>query len=197
MSSATTAPEFVPASLDATKWENVAPYYTDLTARTLNSAADLERLILDRSMLDATTGEAEANLYIEMTRHTDDPAVQKAYADFVSTVEPSLRKAAFTLDQKIVQSPFTKSLDTKRYAVYLRNLAVDVELFRAENVAIQTELSQLDQRYKSTRWRRWAATSKIPIARCAKQHGAQHNCVVRRIVMRSMRSTMRCSRSVT
>ena len=147
MSSATTAPEFVPASLDATKWENVAPYYTDLTARTLNSAADLERLILDRSMLDATTGEAEANLYIEMTRHTDDPAVQKAYADFVSTVEPSLRKAAFTLDQKIVQSPFTKSLDTKRYAVYLRNLAVDVELFRAENVAIQTELSQLDQRY--------------------------------------------------
>lgn len=147
MSSATAVNEFVPASLDATDWANIAPFYAQLAARDVQSAQDLERLILDRSMLDSTTGEAEANLYIEMTRHTDDPAVQQAYASFVTNVDPHMRKAAFELDQKIVRSSFAQELPTQRYAVYLRNLAVDVELFRPENVAIQTELSQLDQRY--------------------------------------------------
>ncbi len=147
MPSVPAANEFVPATLDATDWANIAPYYEALTTRGVHSAQDLEQLILDRSTLDATTGEAEANLYIEMTRHTDDTAIQKAYADFVSNVEPNMRKAAFELDKKISRSPHASGLPLPRYAIYLRNLAVDVELFREENVSIQTELSQLDQRY--------------------------------------------------
>ena len=119
MSSATTAPEFVPASLDATKWENVAPYYTDLTARTLYSAADLERLILDRSMLDATTGEAEANLYIEMTRHTDDPAVQKAYADFVSSPSGANRPRARLVSNLLSQSPADGILNNRDWSAFV------------------------------------------------------------------------------
>jgi hypothetical protein len=110
MSTATTpakhppASAFVPAELDGTKWENLAPYYEQLVGRTVHDAAALERLLLDRSELDACAEEAAANLYIEMTRHTDDKLAQQRYLGFVEAVEPELKKVGFALDRKIVES---------------------------------------------------------------------------------------------
>ena len=40
-----------------------------------------------------------------------------------------------------------KSLDQDRYGVLLRGTRTSVELFREENVPIQTELALLDQKY--------------------------------------------------
>ena len=66
------ASTFVPAVLDGSKWPALEPYYAQLIGRTLHDSASLERLLLDRSELDAAAEEAAANLYIQMTRHTDD-----------------------------------------------------------------------------------------------------------------------------
>jgi oligoendopeptidase F len=138
---------FVPATLDATSWETLAPLYNQLLSRTLKCSDCLENLILDRSELDAAASEAEANLYINMTRHTSDTAAQDAFTAFVDNVEPNLKRVAFELDRKIAGSPFAGDLDQGRYGVLLRRLHVDVELFREENVALQTEVTKLDQEY--------------------------------------------------
>ncbi len=138
---------FVPAVLDATRWETLGPLYQKLLDRKLTCEHCLENLLLDRSELDAAAGEAEADLYIATTRRTDDEATQQAYATFVEEVEPKLRAVSFELDRKIVGSPFAKDLDQGRYGVLLRRLAVDVELFRAENIPLQTECTKLDQEY--------------------------------------------------
>ena len=45
--------DFVPADLDATRWENLEPLYQALIDRTLNCKNCLAALILDRSELDA------------------------------------------------------------------------------------------------------------------------------------------------
>lgn len=82
-----TTSDFVPADLDATKWDNLEPLYRALVDRVLKCPTCLKNLILDRSELDAATSEAMANLYIETTRHTDDEAVQKAFEEFVQNVE--------------------------------------------------------------------------------------------------------------
>jgi oligoendopeptidase F len=142
------ASEFVPADLDATQWKNLQPLYQALVDRPLRCPNCLEQLLLDRSELDAAASEAQAVLYINMTCHTDDERAKKAYLDFVEQVEPELKKIGFELDKKIVNSPHASKLDQRRYGVLLRNLKADVDIFRPENVPLQTQDTKLAQQYE-------------------------------------------------
>jgi oligoendopeptidase F len=144
---ASSAFRFIPPTLDATQWPQLEPLYRKLLDRTLKCPNCLEKLILDRSELDAAAGEAEANLYIAMTCHTDDADIKGRFLKFVEEVDPQLKKFGFELDRKIVESPHAKALDQQRYGTLLRSLEREVKLFREENVAIQTEITKLDQRY--------------------------------------------------
>jgi len=151
MSTATPAPptafRFIPATLDATQWSQLEPLYQKLLDRTLKCANCLEGLILDRSELDAAAAEAEANLYIAMTCHTDDADIKARFLKFVEEVDPNLKRVGFDLDRKIVESPHASALDQARYGTLLRSLKQEVKLFRAENVPLQTEVTKLDQQY--------------------------------------------------
>ncbi len=143
-----TASNFVPVELDASKWENLQPLYQGLIDRELKCNGCLEALLLDRSELDAAASEAYANLYINMTCHTDDEQAKDAYLALVENVLPQLKKAGFELDKKIVSCPHTKDLDQKRYEVMLRELECDVEIFRDDNVPLQTQETNLGQQYR-------------------------------------------------
>ncbi|MCX5663254.1 MAG: hypothetical protein NTY97_00955, partial [Planctomycetota bacterium] len=94
MTNATTMPTMsnmkLPPNLDAACWDQLAPLYAQLTSREIASAKNLEQLILDRSDLDAAAEEAQANLYIAMTCHTNDDARRGAFLKFVQDVEPNL-----------------------------------------------------------------------------------------------------------
>ena len=144
---ATTAFRFIPATLDATQWSQLEPLYQKLLDRTLKCANCLQGLILDRSELDAAAAEAEANLYIAMTCHTDDADIKARFLKFVEEVDPNLKRVGFDLDRKIVESPHASALDQARYGTLLRSLEQEVKLFRAENVPLQTEVTKLDQQY--------------------------------------------------
>ncbi|HMN96273.1 MAG TPA: M3 family oligoendopeptidase [Phycisphaerales bacterium] len=136
-------------TLDATDWSALEPLYGELLARPLRCAGCVESLLLDRSELDAFVAETAANLYIEMTCHTDDEARRRAYLAFVEEVEPKLRQVGFELDRRIVEAPPAADLDAQRFGVLLRDLRCGVELFRPENIPLQTELTTLDQRYSA------------------------------------------------
>ena len=144
------ASAFVPADLDAARWENLAPLYQALLDRNVDGADGLRRLLLDRSELDSAASETQTNLYINMTCHTDDEQIKAAYLDFVERVEPKLKEAGFELDRKIVGSPHADGLDRRRHEVLLRDLQADVEIFRQENIPLQTEETKLDQQYEET-----------------------------------------------
>lgn len=136
-----------PADLDATRWEQIEPHYRELIVRELHCKNCLHELILDRSELDAIVSEAGSNLYINMSCHTDDEKANRAYLDFVENVQPKLREVAFELDRKIAQCPHAGDLDQRRFEVYLRDIRLAVELFRPENIPLETELAKLDQEY--------------------------------------------------
>ena len=142
------ASAFVPADLDAARWENLAPLYQALLDREVDGVDGLRRLLLDRSELDSAASETQTNLYINMTCHTDDEQIKAAYLDFVERVEPKLKEAGFELDRKIVGSPHADGLDRRRHEVLLRDLQADVEIFRQENIPLQTEETKLDQQYE-------------------------------------------------
>ncbi len=138
---------FVPQGLDASRWENIQPLYQSLLDRKLNCENCLEKLLLDRSELDAAASEAAANLYINMTRHTDVESHKRAYLDYVENVAPKVKEISFALNRKIVQSPHGAKLDRKRYEVMLRDLRAEVEIFRDENIPLQTEDTKLGQQF--------------------------------------------------
>ncbi len=142
--------DFVPAGLDAGRWENLEPLYRTLLERPLRCTGCLEKLLLDRSDLDAAASEARTDRYIEMTCHTDDEQAKRAYLDFVEQVDPKLKETGFELDRRIVHSPLAAELDRRRYEVMLRELSADVEIFRPENIPLQTEDTRLDQQYDET-----------------------------------------------
>ena len=138
---------FAPADLDGGDWASIEPLYTALLERAIDSAADLEQLLLDRSELDATVGEARGDRYIEMTRHTDDEAITKAYLQFVEEIEPKLKDIGFKLDRRIVQCEHADALDQGRWGLYLKGIDADVTLFREENIALQVDEIKLGQQY--------------------------------------------------
>lgn len=137
----------LPTNLNAASLGELEPLYRALESRQFGSVADLEKFILDRSDLDAAVMEAQANLYIGMTCHTDDESKRNAYLTFVQEVRPKLELIGAELDKKTLASVHANSLPTTRYEVYLRALLQESRLFRAENVPLQTEATTLEQEF--------------------------------------------------
>ena len=83
-----------------------------------------------------------------MTCHTDSPEAEKAYLHFVEHVDPKLKPRQFKLAQTYLAHPLRSKLPKDRYFVFDRNTQLLVELFRDENVPLETEESKLGQRYQ-------------------------------------------------
>lgn len=139
--------EFVPADLDASVWANIEPLLTALRDRPVESGSEFEAWIVDRSELDAAISEATALLYIGMTCHTEDEARQKAYAEFIENVAPKVKPLSFELDKKHAELASKFDLGD-RYTVINRDTSSDVELFREENIPLQTEVEKLSTAYQ-------------------------------------------------
>ena len=139
--------DFVPADIDASKWENLQPYYQQLLDRKFKCSGCIKQFLLDRSELDAAAGEAGSNLYIAMTCNTEDEAAKAAFLSFVEEVEPELKRVGFELNKKVVQCEHVRDLDEDRFGVLIRDWTADVEIFREENVPLQTEDTKLGQEY--------------------------------------------------
>jgi len=137
----------IPADLDATRFEAMEPHFRELLDRPVRSAAELEKWIVDRSELAAACSEGRANLYISMSCDTDDKAAQGAYAAYIEVVAPRLTPLFFELDKRLVELAAKYPVDQERYGVLLRSARADVELFRDENVPLETELAKLSQKY--------------------------------------------------
>ncbi len=145
----TTAPatDFVPLTFDGTDWKTVEPYLNRLLEREVGSAGEFEKWLLDRSELEAAIGESVANTYIDMTCDTGDEAKAGAWTSYLENVAPKLKPIGFALDEKLKALAEKFGMTTGRHEVLYRSTATDVELFRDENVPLETEVAKLDQEY--------------------------------------------------
>jgi oligoendopeptidase F len=142
--------KFVPQSIDLGDWPQIALLFDQLEQRAAQcqSAADLERWLLDWSELTAALDEESSCRYIAMTCHTDNGEAEQAYLHFVEQVEPELKPRQFRLAQTYVAHPLRAQLPEERYQVFDRDTQVHVELFREENVPLETEEAKLSQQYQ-------------------------------------------------
>jgi oligoendopeptidase F len=138
---------FVPADFDAADVEQVVRLHEALLARPLDTAADAERWLGDLSELAAAVDEYGSRRYIDKSCHTDDERIQKAYLHFVENVEPKIKPLAFRIHKKFLDSPGGRQLHGTRYDVLRRQWQAWIELYRDENVPLQTELTKLTNEY--------------------------------------------------
>ena len=141
---------FVPRTIDLGDWPQIAPLFDQLETRAARAttAAELERWLLDWSELNAALDEEASRRYIAMTCHTDNADAERAYLHFVEHVEPPLKPRQFALENIYVAHPQFDRLPKARYAVFNRDVKNHVTLFRAENVALETEEAKLCQQYQ-------------------------------------------------
>ncbi len=140
---------FVPALANLGEWAQIAPLFDQLEAQLARatSIAELEQWLLDRGELDAALDEEGSRRYIAMTCHTDSPEAEKAYLHFVEHVEPQLKPKQFQLSKCFLEHPMRPQLPKERFEVLDRDTAVRVELYRDENVPLETEEAKLGNEY--------------------------------------------------
>jgi oligoendopeptidase F len=141
---------YVPEGIDLGDWGQVAPLFDllDLRAPQCQTVSELEQWLVDGGELNAALDEEGSKRYIAMTCHTDNPAAEKAYLDFVEQIEPQVKPRQFKLAELYLAHPLRPKLPQDRYAVFDRNTRVQVELFRPENVRLETEESKLCQQFQ-------------------------------------------------
>jgi oligoendopeptidase F len=137
---------FLPDNITINKWEDIEVFFSQLIERPINSTEDLEQLLTDRSDLLSTISEDFAWRYIKMNIDTGDEALQKDFENYVTNIQPKTVVFENKLNTKIYESPYFAQLGND-YKTFKRGLKRKIELFREENIPIQTELSKEEQKF--------------------------------------------------
>lgn len=138
---------FLPADFVVTDWNSLEPYFKDLLERPIESIETLEKWLLDMSELEAVVSEDACWRQIKMTCDTENKALEEAFVYFVTNLQPQIQLYGDKLNRKLVENPYTGQLDQQKYFTYLRGVRKNIELFREENIPLQSELSVLQQQY--------------------------------------------------
>ncbi|MAV60666.1 MAG: hypothetical protein CND89_03615 [Marine Group II euryarchaeote MED-G38] len=136
--------------VNASKWESIEPYLINLKDREIKSSECIENLIHDESQLSEIISETRARAYINMTCQTDNQIYQKAWTDFVENIQPKLSEYNDLINRKIINNKFVNDLP-ERYEVMIKGIKTDIEIFREENIQLQTRLSMLGTKYNEIR----------------------------------------------
>lgn len=138
---------FVKPDFKVTTWELLKPYFDDLLNRNLDSLSALEQWLKDSSELSSVVSEDMAWRYIKMTCDTANEELRKSFNDFIQHIEPHMAPISNELNKKLVACKYTAELKKPGYDIYLRSVKNSIELFREENIPLNTQLQELEQQF--------------------------------------------------
>ena len=138
---------FVPTQLDVADFSQVEPLYLKLLSRPLDTASQSEQWLTEFSELTSVIDEYANRRYIDKSCHTDDEQIERAYLHFVEQIDPKIKPLFFELQKKLIESPAASKLEGERYRLLLRQWRADGEVFRLENVPLQTQITRLANDY--------------------------------------------------
>jgi len=138
--------EFVPSTLDCQSWDQLQPLFDALLERPVDDLDALRQWLADYGALESAVRHELTTTHIDHACHTDDPAVEARFMHTVRNIEPKLAPIRDQLKRKVVASPASESLP-EGWAVTLRNWRSGIELFREDNVALETACTELTTDY--------------------------------------------------
>lgn len=139
---------FLAADVDLGDWNSIEPYFQILETEPVGSLSELEAWLAKLSELSAAIGQESSMRYIRMTCDTENPALEQDYLHYVQEIMPQCEPKFFLLSQKFLASPALDQLPADRYEVFIRTHRNQVDLYRPENIPLQTEDDTLSQQYQ-------------------------------------------------
>ena len=131
--------------LDIQLWSTYEPFYNDLLNRQLHNG-DLRPWLDDWSRLSSLIWEAGAMIYIKKSLDTTNETAEQAFLDFVNNVQPRAAVADQALKERFLATK-PETQDFSDLALTIRDMRNQADLFRDENVPLQTELAKLGNEY--------------------------------------------------
>jgi oligoendopeptidase F len=144
---AVAAESFVPADFNPSDFSAIEPLGRDLLQRPVESPAQVERWLTDLSRLFEWLHEHGSRLNVDYACHTDDPAREEAYLKFVREIEPKLAPLFFELQKRYLAMADRRRASGPGLAVMEREWQADVDVFRPENVPLDTRMTELVSQY--------------------------------------------------
>lgn len=138
---------YLPQDLIISSWKVIEPYFKELLEREIHSKEEMEQWLKDMSEVEAAVNEDVCWRQIKMTCDTGNKELEESFNYFVLEIQPHIQPYAFELNKKLVNTPFTNELDQQKYFTYLRSIRKSIELFREENIPIESEIAVLQQKY--------------------------------------------------
>lgn len=138
---------FLPENLVIDSWEKLSSYFEDLKNREINSVQELEKWLKDRSELEAVLEEDMAWRYIKMNIDTTNTDLADSFSFFITEIEPKIAPYTNAFNLKLVNNQFLNDLDKETYHIYLRGIKKQIEIFREENIPLNTKLQEESQKY--------------------------------------------------
>ena len=142
--------QFVDQELVVDSWESIEKYYSDLINREIVTKADFLTWLKDQSELEAILEEDVAWRYIKMTINTKDEELSNAYTFFVTQIQPQIAPLENQLNILLDKVEFTEEMSADpAFEILFRRIKKSLELYREENIEIQSKLAEESQQYGS------------------------------------------------
>jgi len=123
-------------------WAKMQPYYQELADRPL-SASNATEWLSDWSHLRKLVDESYARLDLGNARDTTDEEAERRYYTFLEQIYSSIRAGEQKLKEKLLAS----RLQPVGFAMPLRNMQTEADLFREANLPLMTEEDKLGSAY--------------------------------------------------
>ncbi|MCA8936829.1 MAG: M3 family oligoendopeptidase [Planctomycetes bacterium] len=138
---------FIPTDLEVRGFEDVKPYFDKLLAGDVETVDALELWLRNLSEIGSVIGEVGTRIHIRSTVDTTNVEYKKDFMNWVKNIEPKLKPVYQELNKKFAASPARAALDKDYYGIFERSVTTQLELFRDENIPLETELSKLTNTY--------------------------------------------------
>lgn len=132
-----------PAAFTDATWEDIAPYYESLAERPLDNN-NVEAWLREWSTLDELVLEAASMSGVAYTINTADSKAEAAYLRFTSEIAPRVKEQQVRLSKRLVERGYSRD----DLATMLRRFQNQIDLYRAENLPLQSEIAKLNARYQ-------------------------------------------------
>jgi oligoendopeptidase F len=132
-----------PSAFAKASWEDVAPYFDELSARPLDRST-IEGWLGEWSRLEELVSEAAGRAMIAYTIDTSDREKEADHLRFSTEVLPKMEERSVELARRLVESGYS----TPGLVTTIARFRTQIEIFRDQNVPLFAELEELSARYQ-------------------------------------------------
>jgi oligoendopeptidase F len=131
-----------PQALIEWQWPEIESHYKDLASRPLTKAS-ADAWLTDWTRLGEKLEEMYFRLLLANSVNTADKEAEQRLNQFLDTIFPPAKAA----EQKLKEKLLTSKLEPEGFAIPLRNMRAEADLFREANLPLLAEQQKLSQEY--------------------------------------------------